>query len=445
MTNQQNLSEGPIGKSLVLFALPLLGSSLIQQLYGTLSLIFVGHILGKAASAAVGASSLLVSCMVGFFTGMSVGSGIVAARYFGAGNVSSLKNAIQTAMIISLAGGAVLSVLGYLLTPLLLTWMNTPADIFNQAGDYLRFYFFSLVSLVSYNMGAGILRSLGNSQAPMVYQLIGGLSNIATNIIFIQLLGWGLKGAAIAIFFSQTLAAFLVLWHLTKLDSAYTLSFRKIHIDTAILKKILSIGIPAGIQAMVITLSNLIVQYHINGLGVDSIAAFTAYFKVELFIYLPILAFGQAATTFTSMNIGAGKISRVRQGFKTGLFLSICTTLGLSLITLLLSAKAFALFSNDADVISIGRRLGFITFPFYFFYAILEVLGSTIRGAGKALPPMIIILLNLCLLRTALLYLVMHFYPSTAGVAAVFPVSWAGAALCLGVYYRKGQWQPSAD
>lgn len=442
-TANKNLSEGPIGKSLILFALPLLGSSLIQQLYSTFSLIFVGHILGKEASAAVGASSLLVSCVVGFFTGMSVGSGIVAAKFFGSGNETSLKKAIQTSMTVSLAGGAFLAVLGYLLTPFLLGLLNTPAGILDQAADYLRFYFLSLVSLVSYNMGAGILRALGNSKSPMVYQLIGGLSNIGTNALFIWFLDWGLKGAAIAILFSQTLAAVLVLRRLTKLDSAYSLTFRKILIDTTIFKKILYIGIPAGVQSMVITLSNLIVQYHINGLGVDSIAAFTAYFQVELSIYLPILAFGQAATTFTSMNIGAGKTDRVRQGVKTGLAISICTTIGLSLITLLLSAKAFALFSNDADVIAIGRRLAFIAFPFYFFYAILEVLGSTIRGAGKTLPPMVIVLLNLCLLRTALLYPVMEFFPSASSVIAVFPLSWAGAALCLWLYYRKVHWLPT--
>lgn len=439
---KNNLIAGGVWTGLLLFALPLFGSSLIQQLYNTVSLIFVGQLLGKEAAAAVGASSLLITCLVGFFTGISVGSGVVAARFFGANDKRSLHKTVHTALFIGFAGGIVLTILGYVFTPVLLGWMNTPGDIFAQAVAYLRPYFFSLTPLIVYNMGAGVLRALGNSKAPMMYQLVGGVSNVVTHAVFIWGLGWGLTGAAIAILVSQGIAAGLVLWHLTTLDDAYQLRYRDLAVDTGSLKMILLIGIPAGIQAMVITLSNLIVQYHINSLGVDSIAAFTAYFKVELFIYLPILAFGQAATTFVSMNVGARRMDRVRKGVRASLLMSILTTIALTVATLLLSGPAFGLFSDDAAVIALGGRLALVTFPFYFLYAVLEVLASTVRGAGKAIPPMVIILLNFCLARTLLIYLAMYVAPSAVSVAAVYPLTWAGAALCLVIYYAWGNWRP---
>jgi putative MATE family efflux protein len=436
----QRLTEGPIGKSLIFFALPLLGSSLVQQLYHTVDLIFVGRFVGLEAAAAVGASGLLVTCLIGFFTGLSVGAGVVAATYFGAEDKTKLKKTIHTAMTVSLVGGAFFLLLGYLLAPTFLKWLNTPADIFDLATTYIRIYFFSLISIVSYNIGAGLLRALGNSKAPMIYQLIGGIVNVLANVLFVLILGWGVKGSALATFFSNTLVALMLFYHLSRLENDYRLRIKELRLDPVVLKRLLYIGLPAGFQSIVITLSNLVVQYHINGLGVVSIAAFSAYFKVEQFIYLPIVAFGQAVTTFTGQNVGACLLNRVKQGVKISLILGIGTTLALSNGVLFFSDQAFGLFYSEAEVIGLGRKLAAIAYPFYFFYVILEVLASSVRGAGKALPPMVIVLANLCLLRTALLEIITQAYYTAEILVLVYPITWAATAICLSIYYLKGNW-----
>lgn len=439
----KSMTEGPIVKQLILFALPLLATSLIQQLYNTVDLIFVGQLLGKEAAAAVGASSLLVACMVGFFTGISVGTGVVAAKCFGGERFADLHKTIHTAIGIAIFGGAVLTALGIIFAPIFLRWLNTPEDILALATSYIRIYFLSLISLIIYNFSAGILRALGNSKAPMMYQLIGGLSNVAANTIFIWLLDMGVQGAAIATVISQSVAMVLAVRHLMNLPGEYQFQFRKIHVDLSKAKEILAIGIPSGIQAMVITLSNLILQAYINRLGVNDIAAFTAYFKVELFIYLPIIAFGQAATTFTGQNIGAKKLDRVKRGLKAGILVGLLTTVALSATMLMLSDQAFGLFVPEPEVIAIGGQIIAVTFPLYFLYLIMEVLSSTIRGAGKALPPMIIILTCVCGLRILLLTLFGSQLETASDIAVIYPITWAATALSMFIYYKKENWVPA--
>lgn len=444
MSKTRDMTKGPIGRQLILFALPLLGSSLIQQLYNTVNLIFVGQLLGKEASAAVGASSMLVTCLVGFFTGMSVGASVVAARHYGAKDMQALKQTIHTAMAIGFGGGLLLMALGIAFAPTFLQWMNTPADIMQQATGYIRIYFFSLVSLIVYNVGSGILRALGDSKSPMLYQLVGGIINVAANALCILGLGWGVNGSAVASFFAQGVAAVLVLRHLCKLDDAYRLRWGQIRLHGSIAKSILKVGVPAGVQATATTFSNLFIQTHINGLGVDVIAAFTAYFKVELFIYLPIMAFSQAATTFTGQNVGAGHLDRVKKGTRTGIAVGVCFTAVLSALTLLLARQAFGLFTSEAIVIDIGVSLAQIAFPFYFLYVFLEVFASTIRGAGKALPPMLIVLVNMCGVRLLLLQVFVSIWHSAQSVAMIYPATWFITALCMAAYYRFGKWLPDS-
>jgi putative MATE family efflux protein len=439
------MTKGPIAVQLILFALPLLGSSLIQQMYNTVDLIFVGQLLGKEASAAVGASSMLVTCLVGFFTGMSIGSSVVAAHFFGAGNYADLKRTVHTAIAISLGGGLALMVFGIALAPVFLGWMNTPDAILRQATGYIRIYFLSLVPMISYNVGAGILRALGDSKSPMLYQLVGGLSNVGANTLFIWALNLGVNGASIATLFSQVIASALVLRHLRKLDDPYRLRWSQIRLNGDIAKSILKIGIPSGVQATATTFSNLFIQYHINSLGVDTIAAFTAYFRVELFIYLPIMAFSQAATTFTGQNFGADRLDRVKKGTKTGILVGICFTAVLSLLTLQFSRQVFGFFTPDDSVINMGMSLARIAYPFYFLYVFLEVFASTIRGAAKAVPPMLIVLVNMCGARLVLLNIFMFIWHSPQGIVLIYPVTWLITALCMAAYYHFGKWLPSAQ
>ena len=438
----RDLTQGPIGKQLFAFALPLFAGSLIQLLYNTVDLMFVGRILGADASAAVGASSLIVTCILGIFTGLSVGVSVSAAKAVGSGDTGKLKDIICTAAGMTCLLALAFTVLGLLMAPMCLRWMRTPKEILPSAVGYLRLYLLSLISIVSYNIGSGILRALGNTRSPMLYQLFGGIANLLGNTVFIDFLNWGVQGAALATACSQGLAAFLTVRHLCIMKTEYRLRLGKMRLDKTICKQFLSVGIPSAVQSVVITLSNLIVQTHINALGVDSIAAFTAYFKVENFIYLPIMAFGQACSTFTSQNIGAAQVERVKRGVNTSLLLGVAVTAGTSALTLVFSRFAFGLFARDASVVDLGVQIAWVAYPFYFVYVFLEVYASAIRGTGKALPAMGIIVVNMCLVRTCVLKGILRFQPSVVGVAAVYPITWVCTAVCLYLYYRSDRWIP---
>lgn len=437
MARTTDLTTGKLWKNLILFAIPLLLSSLVQQLYNTVDLIFVGNFIDKSASAAIGASSLLITCLVGFFGGMSVGSGVVVSHIFGARDKSGLSRAVHNAMALSLVGGIFLCVGGYFLAPVYLHLVNTPGTLQPMAVSYLRIYLCSLVSMFIYNLGSGVLRAMGDSRSPLYAQAVGGLVNVVMDYLFIRLCSNGINGVAWATLISQTMAAVMVLYFLTRLEPEYRFRLKKLSFDIPILKEVLRIGIPAGAQSLVITLSNVMAQYHINSFGEDSIAAFTAYFKVELIIYLPIVAFGQAIMAFSGQNMGAKKYERMREGTRVCLFMSIITAAVTSMLALVFGRELFRIFNKEESVIAIGCRLIGITFPFYFIYCILQVLGDSLRGAGKVKQPMYIILINICLIRTGLLFLIVPRVNDIRGVAVTYPITWALTAICMSIYYLR--------
>jgi len=433
----QDLTTGPISRKLIMFALPLLFGSLVQQLYNTVDLIFVGNFIGKSASAAIGASSLLITCLIGFFGGMSVGSGVVISQIFGARDYKKLSRAVHNTAALCLAGGLVLMVLGYLLAPVFLKLINTPEAIRPAAVGYLRIYFLSFFSVVSYNLGSGVIRALGDSRTPLYAQIVGGLTNVVMDYIFVRVFSNGINGVAWATLISQTVAAAFIVWRLTGLEDTYALRFNKIAFDRPILLEVLRIGIPAGAQSLVITLSNVIAQYHINSLGEDAIAAFTAYFKVELLIYHPIVALGQANMTFSGQNKGAGNMERVRQGTRRCTLISMALAALTAAAALPLGGVLFRVFNREASVIALGRQIIGVTFPFYFIYSILQIVGDSMRGVGKARGPMLIILTNICVIRTILLFTIVPRWQDIRGVAVTYPITWALTAGCMLVYYIR--------
>ena len=425
-----NLTEGVIWKQVLLFAAPLFAASLIQQLYNTVDLMFVGHFLGTNAAAAVGAGSLLTTLLIGFFTGLSVGIGVLSARAFGAGDHGDLKQTIHTAAGVAVIGGLLLMVIGVVFAPVFLRWLNTPDSILPLGIIYMRIYFVSIPSSICYNISSGILRATGNSRSPMIYQLIGGITNVFANWVLIVLIPLGVAGVALATLFSSTIPAVICVRSLTRLPEENRLELRKIRITPSKLKSIFIVGIPNGIQAMVITLSNLIVQANINSLDVTSIAAFTCYFKLENFVYLPIMAFGQAATTFVAQNMGRGFDRRARKGMGLCLIIGVVITVCISTFLLLIHDAAFSLFSEDSAVIALGTRIIRVTFPLYFIYVFLEVFSSSIRGTGRSLPPMVIAVCNMCGVRLIALAVMMRLNPTAPGVAVIYPITWTTTTLC---------------
>ena len=435
--NSHTLTKGSVGKGILLFALPLLGSSLIQQLYSTVDLIFVGQLLGTKASAAIGASGLIVTCMIGFFNGMAVGTNVFAERHYGARRFEQLKKLIQTIFWTGIIGGFFLTVIGLVLSPVFLTWMGTPESIFPLAVRYLRIYMASMISVVSYNLLSGVLRALGDSRTPMLYQFFGGIINVFADFIFLYVFHMGVEGTAFATLFSQTFAAIGVMIHLYRLKKTYALRIRFSDCSLKEFTDILKVGVPAGVQSIIITLSNIIIQSQINTLGVTSVASFTVYFRVELIIYLPIVALGQAVVSFIGQNYGAGNWERIKKGNRLCIFGGSLITFAACILLIIAMPVILNVFTKDAAVAAQTLEIVKVTFPFYFFYTVLECFSSNLRGFGKAFLPMIVTVISFCGFRIVALFALMAKNPSPDKVALSYPISWGIAAAAMAILYVR--------
>ena len=435
--NSHTLTKGSVGKGILLFALPLLGSSLIQQLYSTVDLIFVGQLLGTKASAAIGASGLIVTCMIGFFNGMAVGTNVFAARHYGARRFEQLKKLIQTIFWTGIIGGFFLTVIGLVLSPVFLTWMGTPESIFPLAVRYLRIYMASMISVVSYNLLSGVLRALGDSRTPMLYQFFGGIINVFADFIFLYVFHMGVEGTAFATLFSQTFAAIGVMIHLYRLKKTYALRIRFSDCSLKEFTDILKVGVPAGVQSIIITLSNIIIQSQINTLGVTSVASFTVFFRVELIIYLPIVALGQAVVSFIGQNYGAGNWERIKKGNRLCIFGGSLITFAACILLIIAMPVILNVFTKDAAVAAQTLEIVKVTFPFYFFYTVLECFSSNLRGFGKAFLPMIVTVISFCGFRIVALFALMAKNPSPDKVALSYPISWGIAAAAMAILYVR--------
>lgn len=431
-----DFTQGKIGKNLFFFTLPLLLSSLIQQLYGTVNLIIVGKFLGTKSCAAVGASDLIITCLIGFFYGMAVGANVVAAHLIGENAQGKLKKLIETVVILGFVGGIILMLIGFFLAPTILTFMGTPDSILTIAVRYLRIYMLSMVPIVVYNLGSGILRAMGDGKYPMYFQLAGGLFNVGAGLLLVGVLNMGIEAVAFVTFLSQSLALFLLLRHFHHFPSSVSLALIPKYFEKALFRKILQIGIPAGVQSILITLSNILIQVKINGFGVDAIAAFAGYFKIEMILYLPILALGQGVVSFVGQNYGAGQIGRIKKGVLLSMVFGTLETLVLSGVLLIGGEYVFGLFSSNEKVIAMGIEVMTITFPFYFLYVILECVSGELRGIARAFAPMVITLVSFCLIRISLLMWFLSFSHKLTSVAATYPLTWFLAAVALIIYRR---------
>ena len=435
--NHRDLTRGPILAKIILFALPLLGSSLIQLLYSTVDLIFVGQFLGTEAAASIGASDLLITCLVGFFTGMAIGTNVITARYFGAGDREKLKRLIRTVFLAGFFGGILLVIFAELFAPYFLRLMGTPDKIYGLAMRYLRIYILSMAAVVLYNLLSGVIRALGDSKTPMILQLAGGLLNIAADYFFIVYLHMGVEGTAIATVLSQTFAAACVIMYLIKMKEDYRLHLFSGVFDAAELKKVLKVGVPSGIQSIIITLSNIIIQSQINTLGVKEIASFTVYFKAENMLWLPLLALGQASVSFVSQNYGAGKWDRIRKGNRITIFGGSLFTFAEAMLLLLLAPLIVGVFTRDPAVAALTVQEMRVTYPLYFMGTIIEILSSNMRSFGKAIYPMIIVIFSYCGVRVMVLLHCMKVFHNVRGVAFCYPISWSCAVILLILAYRK--------
>ena len=437
MKKVYDMTKGKIWTIILSFSLPLLGASLIQQLYNTADMIFVGNFVGKEATGAVGASSLLFTCIIGLFTGVSIGVGVAVSQKIGSKDLEMASKVSHTAITFGIIGGIVLTLIGFFSAEFLLTLMNTPKEIMYDSVLYLKIYFLSMLPMILYNIGAGIIRSTGNSKTPFYILIIGGLTNVFANYIFVVVFKMGVSGVAIATALSQTLTAAIVLTYLFKNKTTIKFKTSELKIDFSLLKQILYFGLPAGIQSMLITFSNIRVQYYINGYGGDAVAAYATYFKLENFIWMPIVAIGQASMTFSGQNVGANNYKRVKKGAFVAILLSGGLSIVIATIILSFSHTFMRIFIKDKEIIYLGSQIALTTFPFYWLYSILEVLGSSLRGMGYSIVSMYITIICLCGLRISLLYLISKFNLDFKSVAYVYPMTWLFTASIFIIAFLK--------
>ncbi len=434
------ITDGVIWKELLKFSAPLLVGNLFQQLYNTVDSIVVGNFVGSNALAAVGSGMVIINMLIGLFMGISAGTGVLVSQYYGARDVRGLQGTVHTGIMSMFYCGIIVTVIGIITVPWIVKAIGTPAEVESLLVLYLRIFFLGSVPLVIYNMGAGILRAVGDSKRPLYFLIVACLTNIVLDLVFVLVFDLGVAGVAIATGIAQAVSAVLVLRALAHDDDIYRISLRKLKVQKNYLIAIIKIGLPSGIQQSVISFSNIIVQSKINVFGAAAMAGYSAYNKVDSFIMLPFMSISLASTTFVGQNIGAKKLDRVKKSANTSWLLSISVTLAISLLVFLLGTYLIRMFTSDPEVISYGRIMLTWMAPFYFLCCTANVLGGIIRGSGEAAVPMLIMVGNFCVIRIIWLTIMTALFHNIDVVFAGYPVTWLTAAVIMFIYYKKGNW-----
>lgn len=436
------MTEGTIWKQILFFSVPLILGNLLQQLYNTADSIIVGNFVGSEALAAVGSSGSLIHLLISFCIGASAGAGVIIAQYYGANDREGVQDAVHTTLAIAVITGLIMTVIGIVASPLLLRLMGTPKEVMPDSVLYLRIFFLGIVFNVIYNMAAGILNAVGNSKRSLVYLAIASVSNIVLDVVFVVGLKMGVAGVAIATNISQVLSCIFIVRFLLKVEDDYRADLKKVKLHGAIAKKIIKIGLPTGIQNMVISFSNVLIQSSVNSFGANAMAGFAAYMKLDGFNILPVMSLSLAATTYTGQNIGAGEIDRVKKGMWVTLGMGVVYTAVIGILLLTFSEPIIRIFTQDPEVIFYGTLTMQYFCPFYFLLAIMHELAGTIRGTGKTIPPMAIILFALCIYRVIWVQFVVPRYETIRGVYITYPISWTIGAVLMCLYAWKGKWMP---
>lgn len=434
------MTEGSIWKNILLFSVPLILGNLLQQLYNTADSIIVGNFVGSNALAAVGSSGSPIFLLIGFSQGIAVGAGVVVAQYLGAKDRKEAQEAVHTSLALAAILGLILTVGGIFISRSLLTAMDTPAEVLEDAVTYMQIYFGGVLFSVVYNMAAGILNAAGNSQRSLLYLGIASGTNILLDLVLIAGLKMGVAGAAIATDVSQLVSCVLSLGFLMRVNDDYRVTAKEIKVHKKMAARIIKVGLPTGIQNMVISLSNILVQAGVNGYGAAAMAGFAAYMKVDGFNILPIMSFSMAATTFVGQNYGAGKTDRVKKSMWVTLGMGVGYTVLTGVLLLAFQNPIMQLFTHDAEVVAFGCTAMHYFCPFYWELSILHSLAGTVRGTGKTVPPMVVLLVSLCVFRIGWIQWVLPFFRSIDGIFVLYPVSWGLGAVLMILYTWKANW-----
>ena len=442
------MTDGPITTHLIAFSVPLLLGNIFQMLYNTVDSIVVGNFVGKEALAAISSTTMIVNIMIFFFNGFSIGGGVVIGQYLGARKMKELHRTVETTIAVTILFGIFFTFAGFFLVPFMLRLMQTPEDVFPQAKLYLEIYFSGALGLLIYNMGSGILRAVGDTKRPLYFLIFTSILNTVLDLVFVIVFKAGIAGAAIATIISQFISAIMVLVLLTRADDTYKLTWNDLRIDLPILKFIMQIGLPAGVQSMITSVSNVFVQSYINGFGSGCMAGWGAYNKLDSFIFLPINSLGQAATTFVSQNIGAARIDRANRGTVRALQMAVGVTFAIASVLVLFAPAATGLFTSDDEVIYYGSLFIRMNTFFLIFNAINHVLAGALRGRGESKIPMICMLSCFVVIRQIYLFIGSRIAYNPYVVGFGYPVGWmtccAAELICFYFIVRKNKGQAPA-
>ena len=437
-----DMTSGNVYGLLIRFAVPLLLGNLFQQLYNTVDTWVVGNYVGKEAFSAVGTVSPIINMLIGTFLGLSVGAGVVISQYYGARQEDKVSETVHTALVMTAILGVLFTFIGVLMTPPMLRLMKTPAEVFPEAQRYLTIYFSGIFGLLLYNMGAGILRAVGDSQRPFYFLVLSTTLNIGLDLLFVIVFHMGVAGVAYATILAQGLSAVLVLLLLMRAKNCVRVSLRalKLHMDP--LKKIVKVGVPAALQRAITSFSNVFVQSYINYFGADVMGGWTAYTKVDAFLFLPMLSVASGATTFVGQNLGVNNVERARKGVRAAMVIAMACNLIIMVPVIVFAPTLVRFFNGTPEVITYGTLFLRMMSPFYVLTCVNQILAGSLRGAGDSKTPMFIMLGSFVLFRQIYLFVVTHFISNAiVPVAISYPAGWLVCSTVTYLYFRFAHWE----
>lgn len=439
---RNSLTEGPIWKGMLLFALPVFLGNVLQQFYNAFDSWTVGKFIGENALAAVSSSGSLIFMMIGFFNGVALGAGVIIAKYFGAKNYQDMEKAIHTVVAFGLAAGVLLTVLGVIFTPMILRWMDTPQDVLPESIRYFRCYSYGILFTVMYNIFVGVLHAVGDSRHPLYYLMISSAMNVMLDLLFVAVLGWGVGAAAVATTISQGISATLCCIHLLRAKGKpYQLKLRRIRFDWQSMRDILRFGLPSGVQNSVIAIANVVVQSNINAFDAAAMAGCGAYSKLEGFAFLPITCFTQALSTFVGQNLGAKQHDRVKKGVAFGIVCAVLMAELVGVVSYVFAPQLISIFIEDApEAVDFGSRHMRTICLFYCLLALSHCIAAILRGAGKAGVPMITMLVCWCVIRVSYITVAVQYVPRLETVSWAYPITWTCSSIVFLIYFFAADW-----
>lgn len=440
-SRSMDMTQGNIARQLVSFAAPMLIGLIFQQLYNTVDTIVVGNFVSPQALAAVGATGPLINTLLGFFNGFSAGATVVIARAFGARSPRDVHNAVHTTITVTLLLAIVITAAGLLLTPTLLRLMRAPEDMMPEAVTYLSIYFMGVSGLMLYNMGAGILRAVGDSRRPLYFLIFSAIVNTAGDLLFVLVFDLGVAGVAYATILAQALSALLILCVLMRSDGIHRLQLRKLRIHGGTLKKIIAIGLPTALQSAITAFSNVFVQSYINVFGSSCAAGWSIYGKLDQLALLPLQAISMANATFVGQNLGALNIPRAKRGVRTALIIGVGCTAVLMAPLMIFAQPLLRLFNQNPDVLYYGRLFVLWISPFYLFACVNDILGGALRGAGESLAAMICMLMSFVVIRQIYLFVMSRLTTSAVLTGLGYPLGWILCCVALVCCYKLIPWE----